>query len=431
MPVSLDNLFFLKLGLCLGLLFLFACCDRALSRRMENGVNWKLLLILFVAVRIALFVIVVFVFQKEPQGDLLHYYIPHGRHVLAGDIPYRDFSYTYGFFFPYVVALLLAIHDSQTTFMLFATLISVAGFILLGLALRKADQRGMLSGTTPTNIQRGMLVLALSPLDIWISTATGLNQIWCNFFFVAALLLLLSSRPLAAALVAALSVHFVKLLGILYYTPLVAMCRRKAGFTVVFSLVILAMALVLRAFGINSLLPFTQMNSISSGNIHYILSIFTGSLFGYRIVFQVILFGLVAYVTLVHGLAKTHDLYASCAVMTLLATLLLVVSVKGYPSYLLAYISPFAVFVAMTPTAKKDTYLFFLLQIMALLCSHIGFRIPSLVTPRSFLYLDKVLQLSPMDAYIAFSFDTILVILYLHFIIAAFRTLGNSGGVTP
>src|SRR5258708_6528833 len=58
---------------------------------------------------LALFVALYVVGHQEVPTDVPAYYIPPARAVLAGQIPFRDFTLSYAPLFPYVGAALLSI----------------------------------------------------------------------------------------------------------------------------------------------------------------------------------------------------------------------------------------------------------------------------------------------------------------------------------
>src|SRR5690242_2956134 len=79
---------------------------------------------------LGLFTALYLVGHQQLTSDVPAYYVPAAQAVLAGQVPFRDFTLSYAPLFPYVGAMLLCGWNSSKAFALFAILLN-AGTLLL------------------------------------------------------------------------------------------------------------------------------------------------------------------------------------------------------------------------------------------------------------------------------------------------------------
>ena len=262
-----NKLILFKLAIGLGGLACFALLRRQTDGSGTTaGAFLRSCVILWLITRVDLF-LTVFVFAGyEVTSDVPTYYYEPAKCVLAGQLPYRDFSTSYGPLFPYVAAAAVSVWDSPKAILLLAMAFE-AGALLLW---RRVAER-----TLPTEtVRMGMLLYLCNPVAILNVAVAGQNQVWVSCLLAAAFALTLLRRDWLAGFLIGVSVVAVKLLGLMFvpYWWLVSRARRQFSFGLV-----LALALGLLPFwfaGADILRPLKLEGALTtSGNLPFLGSV--------------------------------------------------------------------------------------------------------------------------------------------------------------
>lgn len=115
-----------------------------------------------------LFFIAFFLLHQKPWADLVAFYVPQAHAVMQGQVPNRDFLSSYAPLNPYLDALLLRMHDSPLTILVFqivCDLLSVPFWIRF---LRRFMKE--------TTVRKAALLYLLQPLVVWDICLDGKNQ---------------------------------------------------------------------------------------------------------------------------------------------------------------------------------------------------------------------------------------------------------------
>ena len=85
-----------------------------------------------------LFAALYLVGHQEVPSDIPAYYMPAAHAVLAGKLPFRDFTSSYAPLFPYLGGALVWIWDSGKMFALFSILVNAAALLVVAFGCRSA-----------------------------------------------------------------------------------------------------------------------------------------------------------------------------------------------------------------------------------------------------------------------------------------------------
>jgi hypothetical protein len=255
--------FKLLLALADGLLGVLVLRTGALDR-WDDGQFLRRMVALQIVPALALFGGLYFVGHQEVPSDVPAYYMPAAHAVLAGKLPFRDFTSSYAPLFPYLGGALLSIWDSGKMFALFSILVNAVALLLwdrLGKAcLEKQTAR------------QSTLLFATSG-NMLLQSLLGTNQTWIGAALAASTLLIVLERPTGSGLVQALSVAITKVLALLFW-PVLWICTRHRGRWLA--------AAVLPAFGLYAAFAATGADIFyplrfegelsTSGNLPYVLA---------------------------------------------------------------------------------------------------------------------------------------------------------------
>ena len=129
---------------------------------------------------LGLFVALYLLGHQQPTSDVPGYYIPAAHAVLAGEVPFRDFTISYGPLFSYLGAALVFVWDSGKVFALFAIALNAVALSWWHAAATARFDRATARQCTVLYATSGhVLVQALLGTNqAWISAALGASAAW-------------------------------------------------------------------------------------------------------------------------------------------------------------------------------------------------------------------------------------------------------------
>jgi hypothetical protein len=299
-------------------------------------------------------------------SDAAVLYLPQGLATLSGQLPHRDFSSSYGPFFPYAVGLLLSIVAKPETLVLSA-------IVFEGLALF-AWPRAVAASVSERARADGQLLYACSPLAVWTTSVAGQNQSWLCFLFALAFAALARKRLAGSALWMVLGACAVKALA-LVPLPYLVLCSAREG-----RLRWLKVTLAIGVSGAVLLAPFVLQGAepwralsiegrrTTSGNLPFLLGAF-----GLRpshpplsLLLQVVLLAAVVGASVwaarrsAAGRAPAHH-----AALCLVMLVLMLASKKAYTMYLALFWLPLCFVVAAQGVSRGVALAFGALNVVA------------------------------------------------------------------
>lgn len=322
------------------------------------------LVTLQVLTAVAFFMALYVIGRQQVTSDVPIYYIPAARHVLAGQVPFRDFTLSYAPLFPYIGAALLSLWSSGKAFTLFAIVLNALTLVLwhstalAGFGRKLARESSVLYATS------GHLVM---------QTLLGTSQIWIAAALAASALLLTRGRSIESGLVQGVAVCTTKFLALLFWPVLWIFAPRRVRWLAGALLLSIAVYASFVAGGADVLDPLRRQDGlISSGNLPYLL----GSLFSS----EPQLAGLVADVFALAALAATVAwLYVRVGQLSapdrmrllpvsiaLVGFVFMLVSKKSYTVYAVFFMYP-AILVLSTRLANLRARMAFVLAFNVLL----------------------------------------------------------------
>jgi len=131
--------------------------------------QFDLYFIAFYAARHFLFFFGVFVvLHQKPWTDLIGFYVPQAHAVMRGLLPYRDFPSSYAPLNPYLDALMLKVHDSPLSILLFQIVCDILSVPFWIRFLRRFMNE--------TTVRKAALLYFMQPLVAWQICIDGKNQ---------------------------------------------------------------------------------------------------------------------------------------------------------------------------------------------------------------------------------------------------------------
>jgi hypothetical protein len=276
--------------------------------------------------------------HQQVTSDVPAYYVPAAQAVLAGQVPFRDFTLSYAPLFPYVGAMLLFVWNSSKAFALFAILLN-AGTLLLWHAAAKA---GFSQGTA-----RAASVLYAASGQVLVQALLGTNQAWIAAALAGSALLLIRGRSFGAGLIQALAACAVKFLALLFWPVLWIFAPQRtrwAGGAVLLSIVVYG---AFASGGADLLYPLRHEGELtSSANLPYMLEPLLGhdSHFAYRLFDGLALLALAATTAWLYLKARQapapQRLNLLLPGLALTELVFMLVSKKSFPGYILFCMYP-------------------------------------------------------------------------------------------
>ncbi len=164
-----------------------------------------------------------FVLHQKPWADLVAFYVPQAHAVMHGMVPYRDFNSSYAPLNPYLDALLLRLHDSPLTILVFqmvCDLLSVPFWIWF---LRRFMPE-------PT-VRKAALLYLVQPLIVWEICLDGKNQGLISLL-LAISFWAIARRDIASGFSFSMSWVAVKILPVMFLPTLFIGARKRARWLV-------------------------------------------------------------------------------------------------------------------------------------------------------------------------------------------------------
>ena len=208
--------------------------------------------------------------HQEPTSDVPGYYVPAARSVLAGQVPFRDFTLSYAPLFAYIGAALVFFWNSGKVFALFAIVLNAVTLVLWHSTAKAFFDR---------STARQCTILFATSGHVLVQGLLGTNQTWIGTALAASTLLIARDRGGAAGLVQAAAACATKVLAHLFWPVLWMFARRRTGVVLGAVLPTIATYSVFVALGAGPGLLYPlryESEQISSGNIPYLLDLVLG-----------------------------------------------------------------------------------------------------------------------------------------------------------
>ena len=167
----------------------FLICRMRLPAQLTEMTSRRfdfLFLALFTASRFLVFLVTFFLLHQKPHADLPVYYMPEAHAVMHGLIPYRDFTSSYAPLNPYLDALLLHMHDSPLSILVFLIICDIASIpFWIGFLRRFLPE---------TTLRRSALLYLVQPIVLWGTCIDGKNHACISLLLAIALFTLRKKR---------------------------------------------------------------------------------------------------------------------------------------------------------------------------------------------------------------------------------------------
>jgi hypothetical protein len=258
---------FFKIGLVLasGLLGAWAVRSRLVELPERPFLAAALALQLVPA--LVLFVALYVMGHLEPTSDVPTFYVPAGRAVLAGEVPFRDFNVSYAPGFAYVSAALTFLWNSGKAFALFAILLNAVALVCWHCAAR---------ATFDSAATRHCTILYATSGHVLVQALLGTNQAWLNSALAASALLIARDREVASGVAQALAACATKVLAHLFWPVMFICADRRYRWLLAAAVPTTALyaAFVVAGAGPGLLYPLRHEGElISPGNVPYLLNL--------------------------------------------------------------------------------------------------------------------------------------------------------------
>lgn len=332
-PIALKVLIALA-GMFIGAFMLCSARLRVLPERSFLGCA----LAAQAGLSLALFVALYVIGGQEVTSDVPGYYLPAAHAVLAGQIPFRDFTLSYAPLFPYISAALVRLWDSGKVFALFAIIVNA---LALPLWHRTAVR------SVGDQVARDSSVLYATSGHMIVQTLLGTNQVWVAAALAASSLLLVRGASTSSGLVQALSVCTTKLLAPLFWPVLWIFAPQRGRWL---AAAFLAAAAIYGSFALLGADAFDALRreseAISPGNLPFIIGPLLGKqgeLGGLRSdLLALTALGLsTAWIYLrARGLAPASRSQALLAAIALTGLIFMLVSKKSFTGYMVFCMYP-------------------------------------------------------------------------------------------
>jgi hypothetical protein len=233
---------------------------------------FRRLIVSSVAVKFLMAVIVYLLFPQiaGKTSDAGLYYLPEAKHVLEGQLPYRDFVSSYSVLFPVVLAPAVAVWRSIGAVVL---VMLIFESLLLVLYLKCSPHAGTAVA------YRVAFIYSFSPISAYWCGVTGYNGSIIALFALASLILVERQKATLASACAVCGLLCSKLLMLLSY-PAILFFEWRGWRTRMASLALfMAASIGLPYFaGFDSLMPIKrEIGNISSGNLWFLCSPFVSA----------------------------------------------------------------------------------------------------------------------------------------------------------
>jgi hypothetical protein len=287
---------------------------------------------------LGLFAALYVVGHQQVTSDVPAYYVPAAQAVLAGQVPFRDFTLSYAPLFPYVGAMLLSVWNSSKAFALLAILLN-AGTLLLWHAAAKASFN--------QSTARAASVLYAASGQVLVQALLGTNQAWIAAALAGSALLLTRGRSFGAGLLQGLAVCAVKFLALLFWPVLWIFAPQRMRWLGGAALLSVVVYGAFASGGADLLYPLRHEGELtSSANLPYMLEPLLGrdSHFAYRLFDGLALLALAATTAWLYLKVRQAPAPQRLSLLlpglALTELLFMLVSKKSFPGYILFCMYP-------------------------------------------------------------------------------------------
>lgn len=347
---------------CLSIITSSICILAFASKRIQNlpGERFDVFVrAAHVISRLSLYVLVFFVLQIQPRGDVIGFYWPQALNVLHGKIPYLDFPSSYAPLHPFLGALLARVWPSPLVLVLFAILCESA-LLSLWLPLGRFFMR-------EGQVRRAALFYLTAGISVQFVTIDGQNNVIVALLTGLAILLLQRNRHLLSGFFVGLAVSIVKFLPLVYIPVFFAASTKRSRYILGF---VLGVVPIYAAFASRHIPIFSSLSTEgeikSASNLPFLIESITGSEIPSRLLDAGLLIILCLILALVFRtveistpVIRLQVLVFAVAALTLA---ILFFAKKSWPPYLLLGLFPIC---ATIPKGKVSVYLFSLFNIVA------------------------------------------------------------------
>jgi hypothetical protein len=160
-----------SIGLYLGL------HNQVFSKVLHRRNFWLVFAVIFLVTRLLFFAFCVS--MRISTGDLNNVFMPQAHGVLQGGVPNVDFSTHYSQYFPYLIAIPVAlVNNPYSIVVLFIFFELLVVFLMFKIGTRM---------TTVTDVKRSILIYLLSPMSYYLIVYWNQQEVIAAFFLLAVL----------------------------------------------------------------------------------------------------------------------------------------------------------------------------------------------------------------------------------------------------
>jgi hypothetical protein len=315
---------------------------------------------------LALFAILYVVGHQEITSDVPGYYVPAGRAVLAGQVPFLDFTLSYAPLFPYVAAALLSAWNSGKVFAIFAIVLNSCALLLWNAAATALFDRRTARETS---------VLYAASGQVLVQELLGTNQVWIAAALAGSALLLVRGRSAGSGLIQGLALSVVKFLVVLFWPVMWIFAPRRLNWLGGALLISTAIYATFAICGADVLYPLRfEGEHFSSGNLPYLLQplLARDSRFAYRILDGLAALSFTAITAWLYFMARQVPVATRLPLLlpglALAQLVFMLLSKKSFTGYALFCMYPMMLVLVLGVTAYLwRVALFFVLNVVAVI----------------------------------------------------------------
>jgi hypothetical protein len=172
----------------------------------------------YAASRFLVFFTAFFVLHQKPWSDIVAFYVPQAHSVMLGLVPNRDFLTSYAPLNPYLDALLLRLHDSPLTILVFQIVCDVLSVLFWIRFLRRFMNE--------LTLRKAALLYLVQPLVLYEICIDGKNQGLISLLLGIAFWSM-ARREILSGISFSMSWILVKILPILFLPALFLGARKR------------------------------------------------------------------------------------------------------------------------------------------------------------------------------------------------------------
>jgi hypothetical protein len=272
-----------------------------------------------------------FVLHQKPWADLVGVYVPQAHAVMSGLFPYRDFSSSYAPLNPYLDALILRVHDSPLSILVFQIVCDILSVPFWIRFLRRFMNE--------MTVRKAALLYFVQPLVAWEICIDGKNQGMVALFLGIAFWAM-ARREMVSGLSLSFTWIFVKFLPMMFVPTFFVAARKRATWlvTVVVPTVLVYGGFILAKADVTAGAR-RESNLVTPQNLPYLIGALTGYSFPEMVLSLLLLAAMgAALVAAVRAQMRAKDesakLWAAALGTQLILLTFLIVNRKSDTSYL-------------------------------------------------------------------------------------------------